>query len=164
MFHSKSMIARARAFQPIRPLPDLPCRHRAQRSLRHHQSTHAAKPWLHPMAPHPDVALLVSRQDHRHGFGMDGSTIAVGAVVMNRRRDAVRGSASTATVTLELGPEVDKANGGRSSLSANHTTSFFLVSGFGSGAYSAKLFAGTKRRFSGFNQPRQWGEVVLRYW
>ena len=54
------------------------------------------------------------------------------------------------------------AGSGRSSLSANHATSFFLVSGFGSGAYSAKLFAGTKQRFSGFNQPRQWGEVVLR--
>src|SRR6266436_1235222 len=55
-----------------------------------------------------------------------------------------------------------KANSGRSSFSANQTTSFFFVSGFGSGAYSAKLFAGTKQRFSGFNQPRQWGEVVLR--
>jgi hypothetical protein len=32
-----------------------------------------------------------------------------------------------------------KANSGGSSLSANHTTSFFFVSGFGSGAYSAKL-------------------------
>jgi hypothetical protein len=30
-----------------------------------------------------------------------------------------------------------KANSGRSSLSANQTTSFFLVSGLGSGAYSA---------------------------
>jgi hypothetical protein len=47
------------------------------------------------------------------------------------------------------------ANGGRSSLSANQTTSFFLVSGFGSGAYSAKLLAGTRQRFSGFSQPRQ---------
>jgi hypothetical protein len=37
-----------------------------------------------------------------------------------------------------------KANSGRSSLSANQTTSFFLVSGFGSGAYLAKLLAGTK--------------------
>src|SRR6266704_1011541 len=55
-----------------------------------------------------------------------------------------------------------KANSGRSSLSANQTTSFFLVSGFGSGAYSAKLLAGTKHRFSGFNQPRQCGEDVLR--
>src|ERR1700693_5673525 len=54
------------------------------------------------------------------------------------------------------------ANNGRSSLSANHTTSFFLVSGFGSGAYSAKLFAGTRQRLSGFSQPRQCGDEVLR--
>jgi hypothetical protein len=55
-----------------------------------------------------------------------------------------------------------KANSGLSSLSANHTTSFFLVSGFGSGAYSAKLLTGTKQRFSGFSQPRQCGDDVLR--
>src|SRR5580704_1437659 len=55
-----------------------------------------------------------------------------------------------------------KANSGRSSLSANQTTSFLPVAGFGSGAYSAKLFAGTRHRFSGFNQPRQCGELVLR--
>jgi hypothetical protein len=41
-----------------------------------------------------------------------------------------------------------KANGGRSSFSANQTILFF-VSGFGSGAYSAKLLAGTRQRFSG---------------
>src|SRR6201982_3210239 len=55
-----------------------------------------------------------------------------------------------------------KANSGRSSLSANHTTFFFLVSGFGSGAYSAKLLAGTKQRFSGLSHMRQCGEDVLR--
>jgi hypothetical protein len=54
------------------------------------------------------------------------------------------------------------ANSGRSSLSANQATSFFFVSRFGSGAYSAKLFAGTKQRFSGFSQSRQCGELVLR--
>src|ERR1700746_555146 len=54
------------------------------------------------------------------------------------------------------------ANRGRSSLSANHTTFFFLVSGFGSGAYSAKLLAGTKQRFSGLSHMRQCGEDVLR--
>jgi hypothetical protein len=37
-----------------------------------------------------------------------------------------------------------------------------LVSRFGSGAYSAKLFAGTRQRFSGFSHPRQCGEEVLR--
>src|SRR5438445_13879719 len=55
-----------------------------------------------------------------------------------------------------------KQNSGRLSSSANQTTSFFLVSGFGSGAYSAKLFAGTRQRFSGFSQLRQWGEDMLR--
>src|SRR5882762_3284340 len=55
-----------------------------------------------------------------------------------------------------------KAVSGLSSFSANHTTSFFLVSGFGSGAYSAKLLNGTRQRFSGLSQPRQCGEVVLR--
>jgi hypothetical protein len=39
-------------------------------------------------------------------------------------------------------------------LRANQTTSFFFVSGFGSGAYSAKLLNGTKHRLSGFSQPR----------
>jgi hypothetical protein len=51
---------------------------------------------------------------------------------------------------------------GRSSPSANQTTSFFFVSGFGSGAYSAKLLNGTRQRFSGFSRPRQCGELVLR--
>src|SRR3979490_2448103 len=51
---------------------------------------------------------------------------------------------------------------GRSSFKANQTTSFFLVSGFGSGAYSAKLLNGTRQRCSGFSQPRQCGDDVLR--
>ena len=38
----------------------------------------------------------------------------------------------------------------------------FLVSGFGSGAYSAKLLAGTKQRFSGLSHLRQCGDDVLR--
>jgi len=67
-----------------------------------------------------------------------------------------------ATLALELGPDAAKAVNGLSSLSANQTTSFFLVSGFGSGAYSAKLLNGTRQRLSGFSQPRQCGEEVLR--
>jgi hypothetical protein len=54
------------------------------------------------------------------------------------------------------------ANSGRLSLSANQTTSFLPVSGFGSGAYSAKLLAGTRQRVSGLSQPRQCGDDVLR--
>ena len=42
--------------------------------------------------------------------------------------------------------------------SANQITSFFFVSG----AYSAKLSVGARHRFSGFSQPRQCGEEVLR--
>jgi hypothetical protein len=37
-----------------------------------------------------------------------------------------------------------------------------LVSGLGSGAYSAKLLAGTKQRFSGLSHMRQCGEDVFR--
>jgi hypothetical protein len=55
-----------------------------------------------------------------------------------------------------------KVASGRSSSSPNQTMSFFLVSGFGSGAYSAKLLNGTRQRFSGLSQPRQCGENVLR--
>src|SRR6267154_3781849 len=55
-----------------------------------------------------------------------------------------------------------KAVSGLSSLRANQATSFFLVSGLGSGAYSAKLLNGTRHRFSGFSQPRQCGDEVLR--
>src|ERR1700730_3575156 len=54
-----------------------------------------------------------------------------------------------------------KANSGRSSLRANQTTSFFLVSGLGSGAYSAKLLAGTRQRFSRLSQARQCGDEVF---
>jgi hypothetical protein len=54
-----------------------------------------------------------------------------------------------------------KQNRGRLSSSANRTTSFFVF-GFGSGAHSAKLFAGTRQRLSGFSQLRQCGDEVLR--
>ena len=56
-----------------------------------------------------------------------------------------------------------KQNSGRLSSSANQTTSFFFVSGLGSGVYSANESAGTRQRFSGFSQPGQWwgGEVGL---
>jgi hypothetical protein len=47
-------------------------------------------------------------------------------------------------------------------LRGRHTTSFFLLTGLGSGASSEKLLAGTRQRFSGFSQPRQCGEDVFR--
>jgi hypothetical protein len=55
------------------------------------------------------------------------------------------------------------ANNGRSSFKANHTTSFFFVAGFGSGAYSAKLLAGTRRRLSGFSHARQGVQRLSTY-
>jgi hypothetical protein len=54
---------------------------------------------------------------------------------------------------------------GRSSLRANQTTSFFLVSGFGSGAYSAKLIGARlpTYRFTTRNSARMasWFVVML---
>ena len=48
------------------------------------------------------------------------------------------------------------------SFSANHTGSFFFVSGFGSGPDPAKLSNGTRKRVFGFSQVRQCGDDVLR--
>jgi hypothetical protein len=67
-----------------------------------------------------------------------------------------------AAITVERRPDGSEDERGRCSFSANHTTSFFFVSGFGSRAYSAKLLAGTRHRFSGLSQPRQCGDDVLR--
>jgi hypothetical protein len=44
---------------------------------------------------------------------------------------------------------------------APNDVSFFMVSGFGSGADSAKLLAGTKQRLSGLSQARQRGDDVF---
>src|SRR5260370_10397160 len=50
----------------------------------------------------------------------------------------------------------------RSSSVVRITGIAFGWSGFGSGAYSAKLLNGTRQRFSGFSQPRQCGEEIFR--
>jgi hypothetical protein len=52
-------------------------------------------------------------------------------------------------------------NSGRSSPGADHSTSFFLVPRFGSGAYSAKLLAGTRHGFSGLSHIRSAGDARL---
>src|SRR6266513_4825775 len=95
---------------------------------------------------------------------MDGTTTEVGGVVKKPYTRCGPG------IGFDLVPRSPlnsvqipaNANSGRSSSRANHTTSFFFVFGFGSGAYSAKLLAGTRQRFSGFNHVRQCGEEVLR--
>ena len=81
-----------------------------------------------------------------------------------RRPDAVPESASTwcPGLPLKVVHIPANANNGPSSSSANHTTSFFFVSGFGSSAHSAKLLPGTKQRLSGVSHMRQCGEVVVR--
>jgi hypothetical protein len=64
-----------------------------------------------------------------------------------------------ATVAFEPGPE--PAKGEQRAIIIDRKPDDILL-GLGSGAYSAKLLAGTKHRLSGFNQPRQSGDVVLR--
>ena len=69
------------------------------------------------------------------------------------------------TVAVERSPDASERKQRPVSLKANQTTSFFLVSGFGSGVYSAKLaklLAGTRHRFSGLSHTRQCGDDVLR--
>ena len=117
-----------------------------------------------PRCTHPHIALLIGREYHRHGLGMDWFNHGIRCrcqeavdIVRPRYRLGLR-----ASVTIVGSPDARKGENGRLSSSANQTTSFFFVSGFGSGAYSAKLFAGTRQRLSGFNQPRQCGDDVLR--
>jgi hypothetical protein len=95
---------------------------------------------------------------------------------MDRRNDGVRlrrqeaidqvrageGLRLRASITSELGPDAAEGEQRSFPFSANHTTPFFLVSGFASGAYSAKLLAGTRQRLSGLSQARQCGDDVLR--
>jgi hypothetical protein len=95
---------------------------------------------------------------------------------MNRLNDRVRRSRQEAvdevragdrfgfgaTVAFELGPNASEGNQRPVVTEREPDESFFLVSGFGSGAYSAKLLNETRQRFSGFSQPRQCGDDVLR--
>jgi hypothetical protein len=119
---------------------------------------------LIPWRSHPNVMFFCSRQNHWHRLWMNRLNDRV-----RRRRQETVDQVRTRD-GLDLVPRSPlnsvqmpaKANRGRSASSANQTTSFFLVAGFGSGAYSAKLFAGTRQRLSGRSQPRQCGDDVLR--
>jgi hypothetical protein len=78
-----------------------------------------------------DVALLISRQDDRQRLRVDWRNDGIRC----RRQQTVdeiragNGPRLGAPVALEFGPMPANANNGRSSLSVNHTRSFFLVSG-----------------------------------
>jgi hypothetical protein len=117
-----------------------------------------------PRRAHPHVALLAASQDHRHRLS-DGSARPPRSAWSSgsHRRCEAQGSVSIWCRDSPLNSVQipAKANSGRSSFKANQTTSF-LVSGFGSGAYSAKLLAGTRHRLPGFSQPRQCDDDVLR--
>src|SRR6478672_2596237 len=98
-------------------------------------------------------------------FGWIGSTTDVRRCREEKTIDLMRPGTGFDFVPrspLNVVQMLAKANSGRSSASANHTTSFFFVSGFGSGAYSAKLLAGTRQRFSALSHARQYGDDVLR--
>jgi hypothetical protein len=56
---------------------------------------------------HPDVALLISRQDHRHGLGMDRFDEGIRCSCQETidRMRARNGFRLGATVSLEFGPD-----------------------------------------------------------
>lgn len=90
-------------------------------------------------------------------LGWIGSTTAFGrcrqeAIDMMRPRYGLRFGAA---ITVECRPDTSESERRSVFIDAKQTTSFFLVSGFGSAAYSAKLLNGTGQRFSGFSQPRE---------
>jgi hypothetical protein len=65
-----------------------------------------------------------------------------------------------ATITVERRP--DAGEGEQRAVIAVRKPHHVLVSGFQSGAYSAKLLAATKQRFSTLSHARQCGDDVLR--
>jgi len=67
-----------------------------------------------------------------------------------------------APIALKLGPDAREMRTAPDPYEREPDHVLFFVSGFGSGAYSAKLLAGIKQRFYGFSHIRQCGELVLR--
>ena len=113
-----------------------------------------------PRRAHPDVALLLRQQDDRHGLRVDRFDDGV------RRRgppvDLMRAwnwFGFRSALTLELGPDAGEAGQRPIVIDREPDDVLFFVSGFGSGAYSAKLFPPPPP--PGFSQPRQCGDDVL---
>jgi hypothetical protein len=67
-----------------------------------------------------------------------------------------------AAIPVERGPDAGEREQRPILVEREPDDVLLFGSGFGSGAYSAKLLAGTKHRLSGFSQPRQCGDDVLR--
>jgi hypothetical protein len=119
---------------------------------------------LVPGCTQPNVALLLGGQENWHRLWMDRRDDRVGRrgqdavdLVRTRNRLGLR-----AAVSFELNPDAGEAEQRPAVVEREPNNVLLLVSGFGLGPYSAKLFAGTRQRFSGFNQPRQCGDDVLR--
>ena len=145
--------------------PDLPCPRRASRSSARHRAAVAAAPWPHPKVPASKRRALRRWSESPASPSRESARpLRSPRWSENRRPDAAPESASTwcPGLPLKVVHIPANANNGPSSSSANHTTSFFFVSGFGSSAHSAKLLPGTKQRLSGVSHMRQCGEVVVR--
>jgi hypothetical protein len=130
-----------------RPTPDLPFR-RSQQSLAPRPATAAGAPWPRPTArasrrraPHPSPGSPASL------WVWIGSTTSCGPGI---------GLDFCASVPVVGRPNAREGEQ-RAVIGDRKPDHVFLlfVPGFGSGAYSAKLLAGTKQRFSGLSQPRQ---------
>ena len=136
----------------------------------HHDLERVVRQWslqrfrLFPRRAHPDVAFLVGGSGSP-AWPSDGSARLprLARLSGSRRLDAARYRLRFGIpVAVERRPYSSERKQRPVVIQRKHTTSFFLVSGLGSGAFSAKLLAGTRQRFSGFSQPRQCGDDVLR--
>jgi hypothetical protein len=136
------------------PLPDPPYRHLAPRSFASSGNGRCNALCLIPRRVHPHVAFFRRRQDHWHCLWVDRLNDRV------RRRgqeavDQVRAGERLrlgATIAFEFGPDTGERKRRAIIIEREPDDIPLLVSGFGSGAYSAKLLNGTRQRFSGFSR------------
>jgi hypothetical protein len=96
---------------------------------------------LIPRRPHPHIALLVGRQDHRHRLRMDGCYDRVRrrrqeAIDLMRPRDRL---GLRAAVAVEGRPDARKCERGAVLIERKPDHVLLLGLGLGFGAYSAKL-------------------------
>jgi hypothetical protein len=68
-----------------------------------------------------------------------------------------------AALALEFGPNAGEREQRSAVIEGEPNHVLFLGLRVRLGAYSAKLFTGTRQRLSGFSQPRECGDEVFRY-
>jgi hypothetical protein len=96
----------------------------------------AATPSLHPTARASKRPLVIGGQDHRHCLRMDRFDHRVRRC-REKTIDLIRAGYRLrlrAAITIERRPDASEGEQWPSWFEANQTTSFLLVSGFGSGA------------------------------